>query len=153
ICSTPCGVTDSKAVFSERARLESRPMTQRPGPADRLSTLSRPTRSSTTIDRTRPLPPFSKENAVMRFGACAVLVALMSLSTTSCGEKSNNPVVVMETSMGNVKIELFQDKAPITVKNFLQYVDDKFYDGTIFHRVIPDFMIQGGGFTTGMKEK
>jgi cyclophilin family peptidyl-prolyl cis-trans isomerase len=55
--------------------------------------------------------------------------------------------------MGKVKIELFQDKAPITVKNFLQYVDDKFYDGTIFHRVISDFMIQGGGFEPGMREK
>src|SRR5690242_19299347 len=53
----------------------------------------------------------------------------------------------METSMGTIKIELFDDKAPITVKNFLSYVDDKFYDGTIFHRVIPKFMIQGGGFT------
>src|SRR5262249_38755485 len=56
------------------------------------------------------------------------------------------PVVVMETSLGTVKIELDQDKAPISVKNFLQYVDDKYYDGTVFHRVIGDFMIQGGGF-------
>ena len=48
--------------------------------------------------------------------------------------------------MGNVKVELYNDKAPITVKNFLSYVNEKFYDGTIFHRVIPDFMIQGGGF-------
>jgi cyclophilin family peptidyl-prolyl cis-trans isomerase len=59
----------------------------------------------------------------------------------------------METSMGTVKIELYQDKAPITVANFLKYVDDKHYDGTIFHRVIEDFMIQGGGFTPGLKEK
>lgn len=64
-----------------------------------------------------------------------------------------NPVVVMKTSKGTIKIELFQDKAPITVKNFLGYVDDKFYDGTIFHRVMPDFMIQGGGFEPGMKQK
>ena len=55
--------------------------------------------------------------------------------------------------MGTIKVELYEDKAPITVKNFLGYVDDKFYDGTIFHRVIPDFMIQGGGFEPGMKEK
>ena len=55
--------------------------------------------------------------------------------------------------MGTIKVELFEDKAPITVKNFLQYVDDKQYDGTIFHRVIPDFMVQGGGFEPGMKEK
>jgi peptidyl-prolyl cis-trans isomerase B (cyclophilin B) len=66
------------------------------------------------------------------------------------GEK---PVVVVETSMGSFKIELFQDDAPITVKNFLDYVDDKFFDGTIFHRVIEDFMIQGGGFEPGMREK
>src|SRR5436305_521032 len=64
-----------------------------------------------------------------------------------------NPVVEMDTSMGKVKIELLQDKAPITVKNFLAYVDEKHYDGTIFHRVKPDFMIQGGGFLPGMREK
>ena len=71
----------------------------------------------------------------------------------SCADRlrraAPNPVVVIDTSMGTIKIELFQDKAPITVKNFLRYVDDKHYDGTIFHRVIPDFMIQGGGFEPG----
>ncbi len=67
--------------------------------------------------------------------------------------RAANPVVVMETSMGTIEIELFEDKAPITVKNLLQYVEDKHYDGTIFHRVIPTFMIQGGGFEPGMKEK
>jgi cyclophilin family peptidyl-prolyl cis-trans isomerase len=65
----------------------------------------------------------------------------------------NNPIILIDTSMGPIKIELFEDKAPITVKNMLGYVDDKFYDGTIFHRVIPTFMIQGGGFEPGMKEK
>src|SRR5258708_5449739 len=64
-----------------------------------------------------------------------------------------NPVVVMETSYGTIKIELFEDKAPMTVKNFLTYVDDKHYDGTIFHRVRAEFMIQGGGFTPGMTER
>src|SRR5206468_11658686 len=57
------------------------------------------------------------------------------------------------TSEGTIKVELFEDKAPVTVKNFLKYVDDKHYNGTVFHRVIPDFMIQGGGFAQGMKEK
>jgi peptidyl-prolyl cis-trans isomerase B (cyclophilin B) len=71
-------------------------------------------------------------------------------STTPSGP---NPVVEMDTSMGKVKIELFQDKAPITAKNFLGYVDDKHYDGTTFHRVIPTFMIQGGGFEPGMRPK
>ncbi len=61
--------------------------------------------------------------------------------------------VLMETSLGSIKIELEDEKAPITVANFLAYVDDKHYDNTIFHRVIPTFMIQGGGFQTGMKQK
>jgi cyclophilin family peptidyl-prolyl cis-trans isomerase len=64
-----------------------------------------------------------------------------------------NPVLMIETSMGNIKIELFADEAPITVANFLTYTDDKFYDGTIFHRVMKNFMIQGGGFEPGMKQK
>jgi peptidyl-prolyl cis-trans isomerase B (cyclophilin B) len=61
--------------------------------------------------------------------------------------------VVIETSQGTIKAELDGDKAPLTVANFLAYVDDKFYDNTIFHRVIPDFMIQGGGFETGLRQK
>jgi peptidyl-prolyl cis-trans isomerase B (cyclophilin B) len=61
--------------------------------------------------------------------------------------------VLMDTSLGSIKLELDEDKAPITVDNFLSYVDDKFYDNTIFHRVINDFMIQGGGFEPGMKKK
>jgi cyclophilin family peptidyl-prolyl cis-trans isomerase len=82
------------------------------------------------------------------------------LASSACAA-DKNPVVVMETSMGTIKIELNEDKAPISVKNFLGYVDDKFYDGTIFHRVIgkennpkkEDFMIQGGGFTEERKQK
>jgi len=66
---------------------------------------------------------------------------------------AKNPIVVMETSMGTIEIELYQDKAPITVKNFLKYAEEKFYDGTIFHRVIQNFMIQGGGFTVDMQRK
>jgi peptidyl-prolyl cis-trans isomerase B (cyclophilin B) len=65
----------------------------------------------------------------------------------------NYPQVLMETSMGTVKIELYDDLAPITVKNFLKYVDDKFFDGTTFHRVIPTFMIQGGGYEPGGERK
>src|SRR5919197_842204 len=79
---------------------------------------------------------------------CFVVLGVMA--TTA---RAANPVVLIETSMGNIKVELFEDKAPITVKNFLQYVDDKHYDGTIFHRVMENFMIQGGGFEPGMKEK
>lgn len=64
-----------------------------------------------------------------------------------------HPRVVLETSKGNIVIELYQDKAPKTVKNFLDYTKAGFFDGTIFHRVIPSFMIQGGGFTPDMTEK
>lgn len=82
----------------------------------------------------------------------ALLVGLAAVSFSHAGG-DKNPQVVMETSMGKVTIELFAQKAPVTVKNFLMYVDDKHYDGTIFHRVIGDFMIQGGGFEPGMREK
>lgn len=65
----------------------------------------------------------------------------------------NNPVVVMDTNLGSMTIELFQDEAPISVENFLQYVNDGFYEGTVFHRVIQQFMIQGGGMTVNLNRK
>jgi cyclophilin family peptidyl-prolyl cis-trans isomerase len=65
----------------------------------------------------------------------------------------SRPVVVIETSMGKIKVELWDDSAPVTVKNFLGYVDDKHFDGLIFHRVMQGFMIQGGGFDQTMNEK
>jgi cyclophilin family peptidyl-prolyl cis-trans isomerase len=80
---------------------------------------------------------------------CFVVLGVVAVG----GARAANPVVVMETSMGTIKIELFADKAPDTVKNFLQYTKDKHYDGVIFHRVIEGFMIQGGGFEPGMKQK
>src|SRR5262245_46119495 len=64
-----------------------------------------------------------------------------------------NPVVVVETSVGDMTIELFKDQAPVSVENFLQYVKDGFYAGTIFHRVIPGLVVQGGGFTPDLTEK
>ena len=76
----------------------------------------------------------------------------MGLSTVS-EAAADNPRVVMETSMGTMVLELYPDKAPISVKNFLDYVDSGFYDNTIFHRVMPGFVIQGGGFETEMKKK
>jgi cyclophilin family peptidyl-prolyl cis-trans isomerase len=85
-----------------------------------------------------------------------IAVALALLNSAACeaaDTRGQNPVVVMETSKGTVKIELYPDKAPTTVKNFLQYVDDKFYDNTVFHRVIDGFMIQGGGKEAGGNEK
>lgn len=66
---------------------------------------------------------------------------------------TKNPEVLLETSSGDILLELYPDKAPKTVENFLKYVDEGFYDGTIFHRVIPNFMIQGGGMDAKMKEK
>jgi cyclophilin family peptidyl-prolyl cis-trans isomerase len=82
------------------------------------------------------------------------ILLLMAIVVGMAGvARAANPVVVLDTSMGTIKIELYEDKAPTTVKNFLGYVDDKFYDGTVFHRVIPDFMVQGGGMAPGMHEK
>ena len=74
-------------------------------------------------------------------------------SAAFAAEEGKNPVVLMSTSLGDIKFELNKEKAPITVENFLSYVNDKFYDGTIFHRVIAGFMIQGGGFTADMSQK
>jgi cyclophilin family peptidyl-prolyl cis-trans isomerase len=76
-----------------------------------------------------------------------LFLALAAAAFAAVPARAENTVVVMETSMGTIKIELFDEKAPATVKNFLAYVDDKHYDDTIFHRVIGNFMIQGGGFT------
>ncbi len=86
---------------------------------------------------------------------------LLALRTTfaalalfiSCGVHAQNPQVEMRTSLGVIVIELQPENAPETVKNFLQYAKDGFYNGTIFHRVIADFMIQGGGFTPDMQQK
>jgi cyclophilin family peptidyl-prolyl cis-trans isomerase len=81
---------------------------------------------------------------------CLLLTALASGIAQAEGK---NPMVLISTSMGDIKVELDEQKAPVTVKNFLSYVNDKYYDGTVFHRVIPNFMIQGGGMDKEMKEK
>ncbi len=62
-------------------------------------------------------------------------------------------MILLETTLGNITIELFENDAPLTTANFKQYVEDQFFDGTIFHRVIDGFMIQGGGFEPGMTQK
>jgi cyclophilin family peptidyl-prolyl cis-trans isomerase len=64
-----------------------------------------------------------------------------------------NPVVVISTTMGDITVELFKDRAPVSVENFLAYVADGFYPGTIFHRVVRNFVVQGGGYTADMTEK
>jgi cyclophilin family peptidyl-prolyl cis-trans isomerase len=66
-------------------------------------------------------------------------------------QASDNPVLLMKTSMGDIYIELYPDKAPVTVANFLRYVEEGYYEGLIFHRVIPKFMVQCGGFEPGMQ--
>jgi peptidyl-prolyl cis-trans isomerase A (cyclophilin A) len=68
-------------------------------------------------------------------------------------EKESNPLVVFDTTKGKITIELYSDKAPVTVKNFLTYVNEGFYNGTVFHRVIPRFVVQGGGMTADMERK
>jgi len=87
----------------------------------------------------------------------SLITALAVLAAVVPGDAEetvkDNPKVVLDTSKGEIVIELFADRAPETVQNFLAYVDAEFYDGTIFHRVIPNFMIQGGGFTADMNQK
>ncbi len=83
---------------------------------------------------------------------CTLLMATASAETKQ--QTANKPaVVVLSTTLGDITLELYPDKAPITVKNFLSYVDSGFYSDTVFHRVIPGFMIQGGGFTEDMNQK
>lgn len=81
-------------------------------------------------------------------GALAVGIAMSADDAAAAG----NPQVSIETSMGKIVVELYPDKAPKTVENFLKYVEDGFYSGTIFHRVIGTFMVQGGGFTEDLYE-
>jgi peptidyl-prolyl cis-trans isomerase A (cyclophilin A) len=86
---------------------------------------------------------------MVAMAVCILIGGMVALA----GAAGKNPVVLMKTSLGNVKIELFQKEAPATVKNFLAYVKSGHYKSTIFHRVIPGFMIQGGGFTAEMQMK
>ena len=91
------------------------------------------------------------------FIMASVIFALLVFPAYSFADNNNdsksNPVVRLQTNTGNIDIELYPAKSPLSVKNFLAYVDSGFYKGTIFHRVIKGFMIQGGGFTSGIKNK
>ena len=91
----------------------------------------------------------------LRNAIAATLVAAALGTAAVAAEKAGkgNPMVVLSTSMGDMKVELNREKAPVTVQNFLDYVNAGFYDGTVFHRVIPGFMIQGGGLTPDMPDK
>jgi cyclophilin family peptidyl-prolyl cis-trans isomerase len=83
----------------------------------------------------------------------AIVMLVMMAAGAVFAKDKDNPMVVLETTEGPITIELYPDKAPLSVDNFLWYVDHGFYDGLIFHRVIKNFMIQGGGFTGEMMKK
>ena len=91
---------------------------------------------------------YFNKTAVALFAFILISFACMQLNSAYA-----NPKVLMETSKGNITIELYENEAPITVKNFLSYVSEGFYNNLIFHRVIPNFMIQGGGFDSKMNQK
>ena len=86
-----------------------------------------------------------------KIAALSLYIATLFVSATASAQ--DNPVVVMETNKGTIKIEVWQDKAPLSAANFLRYIDENYYDGLIFHRVIPSFMAQGGGFGEDMAQK
>ncbi len=90
---------------------------------------------------------------IKKIFAAVTIILVSGLFVVSAGAAGKNPTVLMETSLGNIKIELFQKESPESVKNFLSYVKKGFYNGTTFHRVIPGFMVQGGGFTANMNQK
>lgn len=100
--------------------------------------------------RSRPVP-----SALIGLIGLVGLVLAFTASPASAQPKAEakKPVVTLETSLGQIVLELDAEKAPVSVANFLAYVDSGFYDGTVFHRVIPDFMIQGGGFSPDMSQK
>lgn len=82
----------------------------------------------------------------------ALALMLSTLVHATESHATENPIVVIETNKGAITVELWQDKAPVTVENFLRYADNNLYDGLIFHRVIPGFMVQGGGLDENMVE-
>ncbi len=92
---------------------------------------------------------------VPRIPVWSGLLVMLLTGVFVCAQKpkGGKPMVEIETSLGTMVVELEQEKAPESVRNFLQYVNDRFYDGTVFHRVIKNFMIQGGGFTAELKQK
>ncbi|MEH6911075.1 MAG: peptidylprolyl isomerase [Oceanicoccus sp.] len=83
----------------------------------------------------------------------ALLLIVSTPSVFAADTATNNPIAVIETSKGTITLELYPNEAPVTVANFIDYAQSGFYRGTIFHRVIKKFMIQGGGYTRQMKEK
>jgi cyclophilin family peptidyl-prolyl cis-trans isomerase len=97
--------------------------------------------------------PVLDRPGTLAFALTRCTLGLVLLLLAAMPARAANPVVELSTSFGPIRIELYADKAPKTVANFLQYAKEGFYDGTIFHRVIPGFMVQGGGFTADMAQK
>jgi peptidyl-prolyl cis-trans isomerase A (cyclophilin A) len=98
------------------------------------------------------------ERGLWQAAASSLLVVLLAslggaIPAAAEAAKGGKPVVTLTTSLGVIEVEVDTEKAPISAKNFLQYVDDGFFDGTIFHRVIPGFRIQGGGFSEDLSQK
>ncbi|HAN28820.1 MAG TPA: peptidylprolyl isomerase [Haliea salexigens] len=90
----------------------------------------------------------------MKYTLSLLAVLMLALNPAwSQQAAGNDPIVTIKTSEGDITLRLFREKSPVTVANFLSYVDSGHYEGTIFHRVIPDFMVQGGGFLPDMTEK
>jgi cyclophilin family peptidyl-prolyl cis-trans isomerase len=105
-----------------------------------------------------PLPGHEEPAVALAFGQApepqtTAPVQAPPLLAPAPAPAPGNPVAVISTSLGEVTIELFKDRAPVSVENFLQYANERFFDGTIFHRVKPGFMIQGGGLTPDLAEK
>ena len=99
-----------------------------------------------------------KTNTTFSIAAIAVMAALLLTACSSPTKQGDltmkaKDIIFIETSKGTIEVELNREKAPITVGNFLRYANEGFYDGTVFHRVIPGFMIQGGGFTPDGNQK
>ena len=115
--------------------------------------------------RSRPVEKRSKMTTFKKnklwMGIIVVIIAIVVIAAvyiylgnnTAQTEEKGNPIAVIDTSMGIIKVELFEDKVPNTCENFIKLANDGFYDGLVFHRVIDDFMIQGGGFTADGTQK
>ena len=83
----------------------------------------------------------------------SIVIFIGLISLTGCSQNKEIKVITFETTLGSIVIELFEEEAPITSKNFLEYAESGFFNGTLFHRVIPGFVIQGGGMESGMVDK
>jgi len=123
-------------------------------------------KSSSSRKRSRPVAPKKTNPNIKIIGILAVIaivivvaVAVLYIESNTEGNQNNggasegNSIAVIDTSMGTIKVELYEDKVPNTCENFIKLANDGFYDGLVFHRVLNDFMIQGGGFTSDGAKK